>query len=194
MVALAERKLHIDASPEVVFDVVSRPEHVREWWPDEAENPVEPGGEGRICFGDPADGGTWVQFTVVDAVPHQGWEVVGGPEEWIGTEVRFDIRQDGDWTIVLFRHEGWREPVEFTFHCSTSGPRTWSASRSCWRPGRARRTRATCSSATGTDPGDVLGWAGDRPAPAQRGGLVDERRRLPGLPALVHGLRRRRDR
>ena len=47
------------------------------------------------------------------------WEVVGGPEEWIGTEVRFDIRQDGDWTIVLFRHEGWREPVEFMSHCST---------------------------------------------------------------------------
>src|SRR3712207_3215167 len=66
-----ERELHIDASPEVVFDVVSNPEHVREWWPDEAEYPVVPGGEGRICFGDPADGGTWVQFTVVDAVPHR---------------------------------------------------------------------------------------------------------------------------
>ena len=32
-----EREIHIDAAPEVVFDVVSKPEHVREWWPDEAD-------------------------------------------------------------------------------------------------------------------------------------------------------------
>ena len=42
-----------------------------------------------------------------------------GPEEWIGTTVDWDLRQDGDWTIVLFKHEGWREPVEFMHHCST---------------------------------------------------------------------------
>ena len=24
-----------------------------------------------------------------------------------------------DYTIVLFRHEGWKEPVEFMYHCST---------------------------------------------------------------------------
>ena len=47
------------------------------------------------------------------------WEVVDGPEEWIGTQVRFDIKRDDDWTIILFRHEGWREQVEFMNHCST---------------------------------------------------------------------------
>src|SRR4051794_33224192 len=66
-----ERELHIDASPGVVFDVVSSPEHLSEWWPDEADFPAVPGGEGRIRFGDPARGGKWVQFTVVDAVPHR---------------------------------------------------------------------------------------------------------------------------
>jgi uncharacterized protein YndB with AHSA1/START domain len=64
-----EREIHIDASPEVVFDVVSRPEHVREWWPDEAEYPLEPGGAGRIAFNDEGQGRFWVQFTVVEAVP-----------------------------------------------------------------------------------------------------------------------------
>ncbi|WP_333770263.1 SRPBCC family protein [Streptomyces sp. IBSBF 2435] len=51
------------------------------------------------------------------------WEVVAGPEEWVGTHVRWELRQDGDWTIVLFTHEGWREPVEFMHHCSTK----WAA-------------------------------------------------------------------
>lgn len=47
------------------------------------------------------------------------WEVVEGPEEWIGTEVRFELKQEDGFTIVLFTHEGWKEPVEFMNHCST---------------------------------------------------------------------------
>jgi uncharacterized protein YndB with AHSA1/START domain len=66
-----ERELHIEASPEVVFDVVSRPEHLRQWWPDEAQFPPVPGGEGRIGFGDSSQGGKWVQFTVLDAIAPQ---------------------------------------------------------------------------------------------------------------------------
>ena len=47
-------------------------------------------------------------------------EVVDGPEEWIGTDDRASsCAQDDEYTIVLFRHEGWREPVEFMHHCST---------------------------------------------------------------------------
>ncbi|MER7720875.1 SRPBCC family protein [Streptomyces flaveolus] len=30
------REIRIEAPPEVVYDVVSRPEHLREWWTDEA--------------------------------------------------------------------------------------------------------------------------------------------------------------
>lgn len=47
------------------------------------------------------------------------WEVIDGPEEWIGTQVRWQLSTAGDFTIVLFSHEGWREPVEFMHHCST---------------------------------------------------------------------------
>ena len=39
------------------------------------------------------------------------WEVVDGPEEWIGTEVVFELSQEDDFTIVMFAHDGWREPV-----------------------------------------------------------------------------------
>ena len=47
------------------------------------------------------------------------WQVVDGPEEWLGTTVHWDLRQDGEYAIVLFKHEGWREQVEFMSHCST---------------------------------------------------------------------------
>jgi hypothetical protein len=47
------------------------------------------------------------------------WKVVDGPKEWIGTKIRWDLRQEDDYTIVTFTHEGWKEPVEFMHHCST---------------------------------------------------------------------------
>ena len=37
----------------------------------------------------------------------------------VGTTVSFDLKQEGDYAIVLFKHQGWREPVEFMYHCST---------------------------------------------------------------------------
>ena len=40
-------------------------------------------------------------------------EVTDSPEEWIGTHVTFDLKEDGDYTIVQFGHDGWREPGEF---------------------------------------------------------------------------------
>lgn len=47
------------------------------------------------------------------------WEVVDGPSEWIGTTVSFELKREDDFTIVLFKHEGWKEPGEFMHHCST---------------------------------------------------------------------------
>ena len=110
-----ERELHIDASPEVVFDVVSSPEHLREWWPDEAEYPAVPGGNGRIAFGDPADGGSWVRFTVVDAVPHRlfsfRWthedgEIAGPGNSFL---VVFELAPSGAGTRLHMTESGFRE-------------------------------------------------------------------------------------
>ena len=39
------------------------------------------------------------------------WEVVEGPEEWIGTEVAFELSEEDGFTIVMFGHTGWREAV-----------------------------------------------------------------------------------
>src|SRR5262245_17979227 len=66
--ATIEREIHIDATPDVVFDVVSNPGHVREWWADEADYRPEPGGAGRIGFHQ-GEGTAWERFQVVDAVP-----------------------------------------------------------------------------------------------------------------------------
>lgn len=118
-----EREIHIDAAPDVVFDVVSSPEHVREWWPDEAEYPAVPGGDGRIGFGDFSQGtGAWVRFTVVDAVPprlfsfrwtHDEGETAAPGNSYL---VVFELEPTGDGAGTLlrmtesgFRERGWDE-------------------------------------------------------------------------------------
>ncbi|WP_238010944.1 SRPBCC domain-containing protein [Dactylosporangium sp. AC04546] len=110
-----ERRIHIDAAPEVVFDVVSSPQHLREWWPDEAEYPVVAGGAGRIRFGT-----SWVQFTVVDAVPPRRFAFRWThPEDAAAAAdnsylVVFDLEPAGGGTLLRmtesgFRQRGWDE-------------------------------------------------------------------------------------
>ena len=67
--ATIEREIYVEAPPEVVFEVVSSPDHVRQWWPDDARYDPTPGSVGEIVFGDRDAGGTVVPFTVVDARP-----------------------------------------------------------------------------------------------------------------------------
>ncbi|MFD2348297.1 SRPBCC domain-containing protein [Nonomuraea ferruginea] len=49
-----EREIHVDASPEVVFEVVSRPEHISQWWTDDADFEAAPGAVGEFVWGDRA--------------------------------------------------------------------------------------------------------------------------------------------
>jgi uncharacterized protein YndB with AHSA1/START domain len=52
--------------------------------------------------------------------PHQvHWEVIALEKEWIGTTIRWELKQEGDFIIVLFSHLHWKEATEFMRHCST---------------------------------------------------------------------------
>jgi hypothetical protein len=35
------------------------------------------------------------------------------------TKISWDLKSEGDYTVLLFKHAGWKEPVEFMHHCST---------------------------------------------------------------------------
>ncbi|MGW6928586.1 SRPBCC family protein [Lentzea sp. NPDC054927] len=111
-----ERELHIDATPEVVYEVVSSPEHMREWWPDEAEFEPVPGSAGRIVFGDPASPEAKVeQLTVVEADPPRRfafrWIYDQGESAAPGNSllVTIDLVPSGDGTLLRFKESGFRE-------------------------------------------------------------------------------------
>ena len=64
-----EREVYVDASPEMVFEVVSSPEHIKGWWPDDASYELVPGAVGEIAFGDIGTGRKTETFTVLDVQP-----------------------------------------------------------------------------------------------------------------------------
>jgi uncharacterized protein YndB with AHSA1/START domain len=111
-----ERELHIDASPEVVFDVVSRPEHIRTWW--SADTDVEPrrGAAGALTWTDENTGEKKsMQYEVVDADPPRTFsfrwthEVDETPDSTNSLLVTFELTPAGDGTRLAFRETGYRE-------------------------------------------------------------------------------------
>jgi hypothetical protein len=64
-------------------------------------------------------GGFDMKVLALQPRAHVLWEATDGPAEWIGTRISWDLKQDGEHVIVLFKHQGWKEPVEFMHHCST---------------------------------------------------------------------------
>ncbi|WP_316817570.1 SRPBCC domain-containing protein [Pedobacter nyackensis] len=64
-------------------------------------------------------GGFDIKVSELTAPTYVGWVVVAGPDEWVGTTITWELKQEGEYVIVLFRHLNWKEPVEFMHHCST---------------------------------------------------------------------------
>ncbi len=104
------------AAPDEVYRALTTLEGLAGWWTQDVAGDEEVGGVLRFRF---PQGG--FDMRVVEKRPARlvRWEVVDGPQEWVGTTVQFELKREDDYTIVLFRHEGWREPVEFMSHCST---------------------------------------------------------------------------
>jgi uncharacterized protein YndB with AHSA1/START domain len=109
-----ERELYIEASPEIVFEVVSRPEHLREWWPDDARLDPVPGAAGELVFADP-ESVMVVPITVVEAVPPRlfsfrwAYDPSLVPDTSNSFLVTMELEPSGTGTTLRFTEIGFRE-------------------------------------------------------------------------------------
>ncbi|MFJ5776292.1 SRPBCC domain-containing protein [Streptomyces sp. NPDC093094] len=111
-----EREIYIEAAPEVVYEVISTPEHLREWWPDEADLEPVPGATGVISFGGTsAPDAKIAPLTVVEADPPRRFSF-----RWVYDEgeiaapgnsllVTFALVPRGAGTLLRFTEAGFRE-------------------------------------------------------------------------------------
>ena len=111
-----ERELHIEASPEMVFDVISKPEHIRDWW--SAETEIEPiaGSTSELTWSDEAAGRVdVVPITVIDVQPPhlfsfrwtQGHGETAAPSNSL--LVTFELSPSGAGTLLRLTETGFRE-------------------------------------------------------------------------------------
>jgi uncharacterized protein YndB with AHSA1/START domain len=110
-------RIGITRPPEDVYAALTTVDGLAAWWTRDTAGDGDEGGVLKFRF--PPVGGFDMKVLSAEPAKLVLWEVTGGPEEWVGTQVRFELSQQDGFTIVLFRHEGWREPVEFMYHCST---------------------------------------------------------------------------
>ncbi|MEV6768932.1 SRPBCC family protein [Nocardia sp. NPDC051030] len=107
-----EREIHVDASPEVVFDVVSSPEHISEWWTDDASYEVKPGAVGELVWGDRVN---VVPMQVVTAEPYRLFSFRWCyPDDKVDDSVNsmlvtFELTPNGTGTTIRMVETGFRE-------------------------------------------------------------------------------------
>jgi uncharacterized protein YndB with AHSA1/START domain len=114
-------RVGIKAPLDQVYRALATREGVAGWWTTDTQGEGKVGGILKTVF--TADGKVLGGFDlkVLELEPGKRvlWQVVEGPGEWVGTKIVFDLKQEDEFSIVLFTHQGWKEPVEFMSHCST---------------------------------------------------------------------------
>ena len=112
-----KHRVGIQAPRERVYDALATTRGLAGWWTKTVEGQAELGGELRFFFGQDKPGA--IMKVTAQEPERVAWKCLEGPAEWVGTDVIFDLKANDGETVVLFGHNGWREPVEFMHHCST---------------------------------------------------------------------------
>ena len=114
-------RVGIKASSDEVYKALTTRDGLAGWWTHNTQAESKVGGALRFRFiADGVDIGGF-DMKVLELQPGKRvlWQVVDGPKEWVGTRISWELKQEGEYSIVLFKHQDWKEPGEFMHHCST---------------------------------------------------------------------------
>jgi uncharacterized protein YndB with AHSA1/START domain len=114
-------RVGVKAPLDQVYRALATPEGIAGWWTTDTQGDSKAGGMLKTVFtaGGKVLGGFDIKVLELEPGKRVLWQVVEGPAEWIGTKISFDLKQEDDFSVILFKHQGWKEPVEFMYHCTT---------------------------------------------------------------------------
>jgi hypothetical protein len=113
---MIRHRVGIQAPTEQVQAKLTTLDGIASWWTRDVKGDPTEGGELQFFFGGSEP--SWVADVVEGTGDRVVWHGIKGPDEWVGTDVTFDLEQSGDETVLKFT-QAWREPVDFMFHFST---------------------------------------------------------------------------
>ncbi|MDQ3002765.1 MAG: SRPBCC domain-containing protein [Fibrobacterota bacterium] len=114
-------RVGIKAPISKVYAALATVEGVAGWWTTSTTGSSKPGGSVEVRFltlEGKEIGAMAFEVVKLDPSRQVQWRFTSGPDEWLGTDAVFTLSQVDDYTIVIFSHKNWREPVEFMAHCS----------------------------------------------------------------------------
>lgn len=114
-------RVGIKANINDVYQSIASIDGLSKWWTQDTSGSDKVGGTIRFVFKDLAGnlkGEILKEVTSLSPAKQVKWKNAGGPPDWAGTEVIFDLSQEGDYVIILFQHRGWAEETESTAHCN----------------------------------------------------------------------------
>ncbi|WNC68842.1 SRPBCC domain-containing protein [Thalassotalea nanhaiensis] len=107
----------IKATPEAIYELLTTNSGLSQWWTNDVSGAGSVGSIIKFRFN-----GGGPDFAVTQLTPNKSviWKHVGNiPEAWMGTNISFQLRVEGDQTFVRFTHSNWKEQSNFMAHCST---------------------------------------------------------------------------
>lgn len=114
-------RVGIRANEDKVFKALATIDGLAGWWTADTTGRAEPGKTIDFQFQDAKGqhiGGFRMAVLKQEPRKQVQWQVKEGPDDWLGTEISFDLKREDDYTIVMFAHRKWAEPSESMAHCS----------------------------------------------------------------------------
>lgn len=105
----------VDAPLTKVYSALTDKEGLAAWWTKNVDSEGTAGSTLTFRF----KSGAFNKMKMAELKPNRvEWECLDGHQEWTGTHILFELRQDGELTKVCFSHYGWREITEYVGECS----------------------------------------------------------------------------
>lgn len=114
-------KVGIKGSKEQIFQAISTQSGLASWWTKDTKAETSVGGKIQFSFAKRLDKefDVEVEITGLKLGEQVKWCVIKGPEEWLGTEISFEINEQEKESILYFTHSKWLKPTDFMAQCNT---------------------------------------------------------------------------
>ncbi|HYM02908.1 MAG TPA: SRPBCC domain-containing protein [Stellaceae bacterium] len=113
-------KITISAPPAAVYAALTERQGLAGWWTEDVRAEPKIGAVARFRFGE--DGGPDMEILDLEPGRRVHWRCIakttGSKDEWIGTEIFFELAPDGPGTVLRFSHRRWAEASDFLRYCS----------------------------------------------------------------------------
>jgi uncharacterized protein YndB with AHSA1/START domain len=108
----------IKAPPDLVFSALTTLAGLAGWWTEDVHAEPKAGSIARFHFAD--RGGSDMEILRLDKsrLVHRRCVAHQSSDEWVRTEIFFDLQAQNDATTVRFSHRRWLEASDFFRYCS----------------------------------------------------------------------------